>query len=362
MGRLDKKVAESPDVEKKEPVQASPAEDARVEPAERIALPISKKEDEPAVQSQKEKTIQLKSETGVAAVESEAEIIVEEILEEETAREELAEIQIEEAADISKETLMAKEEVHVDEVAAPAMVMDKQAAARSRKRELAKPAQMAGVEGREQRIISGMVVSGEDEQPLPGVIVAIKGSNTGIVTNLEGRFEISIGEDSNNTLIAQYIGMETKEIPVLDQEEYRITMQPDASSLEEVVVIGTGPGKIPQPVGYTVNLAEFDANQGKSAFRGALPVGGKKKFNEYVQRNMKFPENEEGLTRAVVVLTFVVGYDGKPGKVFVLKSPGKVFSEEAIRLLMEGPDWEPAEMDGKYSELPNRIRMVINKE
>jgi TonB family protein len=242
------------------------------------------------------------------------------------------------------------------------MAMDRHAVAKSRKRETVEQFQMAGAVAAEQRTISGVVISGEDEQPLPGVVVALKGSNTGTVTDLEGKFQISIEDDSQNTLIAQFIGMEPKEIPVEDEDELMITLEPDAISLEEVVVIGTGPSKIAQPVGYSVKVAVDTEEQRDQDYSSATPVGGKKEFDEYVKSNMLFPEYDDDMTRAVVVLNFVVGSDGRPTQVFVLKSPGKAFSDEAIRLLMDGPDWEPAEKNGKYYQEPNRIRIVFKKE
>jgi len=68
------------------------------------------------------------------------------------------------------------------------------------------------------------------------------------------------------------------------------------------------------------------------------------------------------MARAVVVMNFTVGYDGKPTQVMVLKSPGKAFSDEAIRLLVEGPDWRPAEMDGLKIDQATRIRIVFKKD
>jgi outer membrane biosynthesis protein TonB len=353
MGKLDRKVAESPETEVEAPaplVEKTKTEEPSVE----ITAIQSKVMDERTEPLEKKETIQLKSVAAETEAEAEAEIIAEEISEEELAREELAEIRIEETADVD-ETELAVEEV------APAMAMDRQAAAKSSKREMAKPMQMAGAVGGEQRTLSGMVISREDEQPLPGVVVAVKGSNTGTVTDLEGKFQISIENGSPNTLIAQFIGMETKEIPVEDEDDLMITLEPDVMSPEEVVVFGAAPSKIVQPTGYSV-LVAVDAEQEKDQDSGgAIPVGGRKEFNEYVKSNMRFPVQGDYLTRAVVVLNFMVGSDGRPTEVFVLKSPGKAFSDEAIRLLTDGPDWQPAESEGAQIEQGTRIRIIFKK-
>ncbi|KPL25957.1 MAG: hypothetical protein AMS23_03895 [Bacteroides sp. SM1_62] len=357
MGQLDRKVAESPAAEKEEPATVSPVEIIQAETSDEITPMQSKVVDERAETPGKKEAIQFKSEEAVTETEIKAEII-----EEEPAREELADIQMEEAADVREAELAVVGEVHVDQVTAPAVAMERQATAKSRKRETPELSQMAGAVGREQRTLSGMVISSEDERPIPGVIIAVKGSNTGTVTDMEGKFQISVEDDSMNTLIAHFIGMEPKEIPVEDEDELMITLEPDAISLEEVVIIGTGPSKIAQPAGYTVKVAADAEEYIEKNYRSATPVGGEKEFNQYVKNNMRFPEHGDVLTRAVVVLSFMVGYDGRPAQVFVLKSPGKAFSDEAIRLLMDGPDWQPAGAEGIQIDQATRIQIVFKKE
>ena len=368
LGQLDRKVADSPEAEKEVISPALPAENAAVESSDEIRPIQSKVEDEGADVPEKKESTLLKPEKAETEPEVASEIISEKIVEEELDREELADIQIEEAEEVEAAELALEEDIHTDEVAAPAQAMapamteNRPAAAKSMKRERVETQQMAGAVEEQQRILSGVVISEEDEQPLQGVVVAVKGSRTGTVTDQDGKFQISIDDDSQNTIIAQFIGMELKEITVEDEDELLITLHPDAISLDEVVVIATAPKMIAHPTGYSVALDESDADKGKSDYRSAIPVGGKKEFNEYVKSNMRFPEHDNVLARAVVVLNFVVGYDGRPTQVLVLKSPGKAFSDEAIRLLMEGPDWQPAEMDGIKIEQAMRIRIVFKKD
>jgi hypothetical protein len=368
LGQLDRKVADSPEVEKEVISPTPPAEKAAVESSDEIRPIQSKVEDVGAEVPEKKESTLFKPVKAETEPEVASEIIAEETVEEELDREELADIQIEEAEEVEAAELALEEDIHTDEVAAPAQAMapamteNRPAAAKSMKRERVETQQVAGAVEEQQRILSGVVISGEDEQPLQGVVVAVKGSRTGTVTDQDGKFQISIDDDSQNTLIAQFIGMELKEVPVEDEDELLITLHPDAISLDEVVVIATAPKTVEHPTGYSVTLAESNADKGKSDYRSATPVGGKKEFNEYVKSKMQFPEHDKVLARAVVVLNFVVGYDGRPTQVLVLKSPGKAFSDEAIRLLMEGPDWQPAEMDGMKIEQATRIRIVFKKD
>jgi len=357
MGELDRKVAESPELEKETVAPVPPDEITPVSKVDKAETEAPKRKE-----SDMFKSVKVEKEAEVESEIISEEIIDERLDKEELAREEPAEIQIKETEEA--DMAVAAEESHVDEVAAPApaIVMERPASAKSMKREMVEPLQGAGAVAEEQRSISGTVISGEDELPLPGAMVALKGSKTGAVTDFEGSFQIFVENDSQNTIIAQYIGMESKEISIQDQEELVISLEPDVINLEEVVIITSAPKMISQTTGYAVALAEPDEDQDKSEYRNATPVGGKKKFNDYVKSNIQFPEHDDDLTRAVVVLNFVAGYDGRPAQVLVLKSPAKVFSDEAIRLLVEGPDWKPAEVNGAIIEQVTRIRIVFKKD
>lgn len=88
------------------------------------------------------------------------------------------------------------------------------------------------------RTITGVVISAEDNMSLPGVNVRIKGTNRGTITNIDGDYSISVNEAE--TLMFSYIGFITQEINVGDQSTIDVTLQPDAKTLGEVVVVGYG--------------------------------------------------------------------------------------------------------------------------
>ena len=67
------------------------------------------------------------------------------------------------------------------------------------------------------RLISCTVVSGEDSQPLPGVSLMMKETSVRAVSDMGGNFEIPVSDDNNNTLIADFIGMQSQEISITDQ-------------------------------------------------------------------------------------------------------------------------------------------------
>ncbi|WP_020527028.1 SusC/RagA family TonB-linked outer membrane protein [Flexithrix dorotheae] len=89
--------------------------------------------------------------------------------------------------------------------------------------------------------ISGQVTSEEDGDPLPGVSILIKGTNTGTTTNLDGNFTLSAPE--NSTLQFSFIGFQTQEVELGSKTNLNIALVPDMEQLDEVVVVGYGTQK-----------------------------------------------------------------------------------------------------------------------
>lgn len=82
-------------------------------------------------------------------------------------------------------------------------------------------------------------VTGNKGQSLPGVSVQLKGTKTGTVTNNDGNYTLQL-PDNNGTLVFTYIGFSTLEEPVNNRATINVTLQEQASSLNDVVVIGFG--------------------------------------------------------------------------------------------------------------------------
>ena len=87
--------------------------------------------------------------------------------------------------------------------------------------------------------IKGTVVSGTDNEPLPGVNVVLKGNTgTGTITDIDGNFHLSVPSDA--VLTVSYIGFVTQDVPVNGQTLLKVVLQEDNETLDEVGVIGYG--------------------------------------------------------------------------------------------------------------------------
>jgi TonB-dependent starch-binding outer membrane protein SusC len=92
------------------------------------------------------------------------------------------------------------------------------------------------------REVSGVVLSGEDNFPLPGVSIVLKGTTSGTITDVDGKFRISVNSP-NDILIFSFIGFLTLEEPVGNRSSLNLVLKPDTKSLEEVIVVGYGEQK-----------------------------------------------------------------------------------------------------------------------
>jgi len=86
--------------------------------------------------------------------------------------------------------------------------------------------------------VTGRVSGAEDGAGLPGVCVVVKGTQTGTTTNAEGTYRLNA--PATATLIFSYVGYKAQEIPLQGRSTLNVTLQPDAQSLNEVVVVAYG--------------------------------------------------------------------------------------------------------------------------
>jgi len=90
-----------------------------------------------------------------------------------------------------------------------------------------------------EQVISGRVTDGESGEALPGVNVLAKGTTTGTVTDIEGRYRLTL-EDAVSVLVFSSIGYQSEEVEVSGRSVIDITLMPDVQSLSEIVVVGYG--------------------------------------------------------------------------------------------------------------------------
>ncbi|WP_319811412.1 TonB-dependent receptor [Polaribacter sp. PL03] len=86
-----------------------------------------------------------------------------------------------------------------------------------------------------QQKITGTV--SDESGPVPGVSVQVKGSTTGVATDFDGNYSISV-TDTNSILVFSSIGYKSKEVLVGNRTTINVVLEGDIASLDEVVIVG----------------------------------------------------------------------------------------------------------------------------
>lgn len=90
--------------------------------------------------------------------------------------------------------------------------------------------------------ITGVVVSAEDNEPIVGASVLVKGTTLGTITDMNGRYSINNVPVNAKSLVISFVGMKTQELAIKGGEQ-RVVMQSDTELIDEVVVVAYGTQK-----------------------------------------------------------------------------------------------------------------------
>ena len=107
--------------------------------------------------------------------------------------------------------------------------------------------------------VTGRVTSAQDNAPLPGVSVLIKGTTIGTTTDVDGNYSIAPGSSENVVLSFSFIGFVTQEIPLQGRTVVDVALEEDITQLGEVVVTAFGEQKEVGKIAYAVQEVDGDA-------------------------------------------------------------------------------------------------------
>ena len=124
-----------------------------------------------------------------------------------------------------------------------------------------------------QSLVKGTVVD-EAGEPIIGASVIVQGTRTGGITDFNGNF--SVQAPSNATLVVSYVGYVTQNVSVNGRQNISVTLVEDATTLEDVVVIGYGTQKKKLVTGATVqvkgeDIAKLNTTNALEAMQSSTP-------------------------------------------------------------------------------------------
>ena len=117
--------------------------------------------------------------------------------------------------------------------------------------------------------VTGQVISAEDNQPVIGAAVVVKGTTIGTITDFDGNFTLDVPSDAKSVMVS-YVGLKGQEVPITAQ--MNIKLESDSQSLDEVVVTAMGISREKKSLGYAIQEvgSEELTKAGQISVTGAL--------------------------------------------------------------------------------------------
>jgi TonB-dependent starch-binding outer membrane protein SusC len=104
--------------------------------------------------------------------------------------------------------------------------------------------------------VSGKITSGEENQPVPGASILVKGTSVGTTSNSKGDFTIDV--PANGILNISSVGMENQQVNVGGRTKINISLTENVLALDEVVVVGYGSASKRLLSGAQTNIGETE--------------------------------------------------------------------------------------------------------
>ncbi|MCX6226271.1 MAG: TonB-dependent receptor plug domain-containing protein, partial [Bacteroidia bacterium] len=108
------------------------------------------------------------------------------------------------------------------------------------------------------RTVSGKVTRSQDSMGIPGASVIVKGTNIGVITDLEGNYQINL-KPEHRILVFSSVSMKAQEVLLESETIINVVMLNDIFQIDEVVVTAIGISRETRAMGYAVQSVESDA-------------------------------------------------------------------------------------------------------
>ncbi|NEM97636.1 TonB family protein [Pontibacter burrus] len=172
--------------------------------------------------------------------------------------------------------------------------------------------------------------------PLPGVAVQVKGTIVGVATDKDGNFSLQVPA-GKKVLSFRYVGFETKEQQVDSANNLlAVNLQPDEKQLSEVVVTG------------------YSKRAVVPVIEKPKPTIGQRAYKLYL-KNEQRPLTTK--VKGNVIVGFTVSEKGELQNVRAIRSLNPEADAEAVRLIQQGPAWEPAKQNG--NPVARQVKVVV---
>ena len=190
----------------------------------------------------------------------------------------------------------------------------------------------------EEAMYRGVILN-YDEEPVVGAVIKV--GERGVVTDMNGRFEMRATRGEAGEIVM--VGYMKQAIHFSNNADMEIRISKERENLQTIA--------IKSDRATASESAAVKADKMPSFQSGSL-----EDFRAWVMTQVRFPkEMLDKDIRGRVVAAFIVDTDGNVSNVDILQTPDKAFSNEVIRVLMNSPKWEAGMSEGK----PVKVKYII---
>lgn len=195
--------------------------------------------------------------------------------------------------------------------------------------------------------------------PIKAVSVVLRGTDTGTMTDENGRYAIAIKPGVNDVLMFSRVGLETVEWQAADK--LIVVMKESTTTIDAVNVAGYPQTTVPTAQVVTTLLSDGPTVSGDEPFLVVEDMpkfqgGDLNAFRRWAMTQVKYPKkaHDAGI-QGRVILSFIVEKDGTVGDVEVVSKTGPLLNAEAVRVVSSSPRWEP----GMQREQAVRVKFNV---
>lgn len=183
--------------------------------------------------------------------------------------------------------------------------------------------------------VKGVVLQLEDEEPIIGAAVTIRGTKIGAVTDVDGKFHL------DNVPVGSWI-----DVFMIDCEMGSMQVTEKNASNLHFVIAFDGPSSSKSP-----GSDAFDVVEEMPVYPGGMPA-----MMDFFNKNMKYPKEAfDAKQEGRVIAQFVVEKDGCITDAHIVKSVSPALDAEALRIVNAMPNWTPGRQNGK----PVRVKYTV---
>jgi TonB family protein len=188
----------------------------------------------------------------------------------------------------------------------------------------------------EKREIKGKVVD-EQGKPISGVIVLVKKSPLGSITDSDGQFAgLKVTDEA--VLAISHVGYERQEVPVKGKKFVDIVLKTKVYTTETAAVVSSEPAVL------------------KAEIMPTFMGGDLNKFRNWVQARLKYPKYaQENVITGRVIVDVIIEKDGTLTDAGFKQLAHEVLAAEVERVVKTSPKWEPGSNKGK----PVRVQFSV---